>query len=147
MPSQNRYQDTLSATLEALGWHDMWVRPVFDARANRWVTPTTTKGWPDLSCIHPRSGVLLFAEVKGACPAPKRGWSTADVKPHQLDWLHRLHCNPAAAAVVFRPSDDWTLVAGWLADPGTLRSGYGWLDPEQHRPVVTYRQVAHLLRV
>jgi hypothetical protein len=144
--SQSPYQTTLDLTLAALGWHHMHVRPVFDAKAKRWLTPTTTKGWPDLTAIHPRTGVLLFAELKGALTTKVKTWSTADVKPHQLDWLHRLNTNPCAACVVFRPSDDWDTVAGWLTMPDTLMSGYGWLPPEQHRRVWSAQAIARLAR-
>ena len=120
------YQDTLTGALDVFGWHWMHVRPIFDARAKRWVTPTTAKGWPDLTCLHTRSGVVLACEVKGQRKNPK---------PHQREWLERWHRVPCAAAVVFGPTDDWHQVVGWLNHPETLVSGFGWLPPEQHRPV------------
>jgi hypothetical protein len=131
--TQSPYQETLIQTLEIFGWRWMHVRPVFDAKAKRWLTPTTAKGWPDLSCVHPRSGVALFAEAKGAKGKPT---------PEQLDWLRWWHRVPSAAAVCFRASDDWNMVAGWLAEPATLPSGYGWLPTAEHRPVITRADAA-----
>ena len=134
MGSQSPYQRTLVKTLAATGWHHSHTRAVFDRQARVWITPAA-KGYPDLTAIHPGSGALLFAELKGDCPAPRRGWSVSDVRPEQLGWLRWLHRNPAAAAVVLRPTDDWNMVADWLQAPHKLLSGYGWLPPDDHRPI------------
>lgn len=146
MSSQSPHQTTLAATLKALGWHDMHVRPVYDRQADVWITPTTAKGWPDLTAVHPRTGVMLFAECKGKVDLKTKDWSTQGVKPHQLEWLHWLHAVPCAAAVVLRPSDPWTVVADMLSDPRQLVSGFGWLPPEQRRRVWTTQAIAHLAR-
>jgi hypothetical protein len=146
MSSQSPYQQTVTATLDALGWSHMHTRPVFDAKSKRFLTPHTAKGWPDLACVHHRSGVLLFAELKGHHGLKTKTWTTSDVRPDQVEWLHKLHRNPGAACVVFRPDDDWLLVSEWLAKPWLLLSGYGWLPPEQWRGVITGAQVAEILR-
>lgn len=142
------YQDTLVATLEALGWHGTAVRPVFDARAKRWLTPTTSPGWPDLTYLH-RTGVVLACEVKQDLPpnghrvAPKHCGCCP--RPDQLAWLNRWHMVASAAAVVFRPSDDWLMVSRWLMDPASLPSGWGWLPPAQHRTPLTLAHLAALV--
>lgn len=146
MSAQSPYQGTLTATMDALGWQWNHTRPVYDRAAQAYITPTTAKGWPDLAAVHPRTGVMLFAELKGKCPAPKRGWSTSDVKPDQMKWLRFMHTVPCAAAVVLRPTDDWVTISGWLATPETLVSGYGWLPPEEHHRIWTSRSIAALLR-
>jgi hypothetical protein len=132
------YQDTLVQTLEALGWFGTAIRPVFDAKAKRFLTPTTVTGWPDLTYIHPRTGVVLACEVKTNLP---KGGHRGPVKhcgccprPDQVVWLNRWHQVLSAAAVVFRPADDWQAIARMLADPGQLWSGWGWL-PEWRHPI------------
>jgi hypothetical protein len=135
--SVSPYQDTLVATLDALGWYGTAIRPVFDAKAKRFLTPTTAVGWPDLTYVHPRTGVVLACEVKTNLP---KGGHRGPVKhcgccprPEQLEWLRRWHRVASAAAVVFRPADDWLEVAAWLQHPDRLPSGWGWLPPDAHR--------------
>jgi hypothetical protein len=123
------YENTIQNTLTAFGWRHMHVRPIFDGRKKRWVTPTTAVGWPDITAIHTGRGVVLAAEVKGT--------TGRDVKPtaEQLEWLGYWHSVPAAAAVVFRPSDDFQEVALMLRAPEMLMSGFGWLPEAKWRPV------------
>lgn len=147
MTVQTPYQGTLVATLEALGWHGTSVRPVFDAKAKRFLTPTTAEGWPDLCYINPRHGVLLACEVKSDLPksGEHRPGRTSPCgccpRPNQLDWLYRFHQVPSAAAVVFRPADDWNLIARMLAHPHLLVSGWGWLPEAEWRGPFTKHDV------
>lgn len=121
------FETTVTEALEMFGWRHMHVRPVFDGRRKRWVTPTTAIGWPDLCAVHPL-GVVLAAEVKGTTGRD------ATPTPEQLDWLRAWHAVACAAAVVLRPSDDFDAVCRWLRDPWLARSGFGWLpEPEQRR--------------
>lgn len=121
------YENTIQGAFNMTGWRHMHVRPIFDGRKKRWVTPTTAKGWPDLTAIHPRWGIVCAAEVKGT--------KARDDKPtlEQLEWLGIWHRVPSAAAVVFRPSDDFDTVLWMLRNPDQLASGWGWLDPTEHR--------------
>jgi hypothetical protein len=142
--------------LGALGWHGNHVRPFYgwDSRvaaergaAPRFVTPTTAVGWPDLTYLHPITGIVLACEVKQDLPktghrepAPKDCGCCP--RPQQLEWLWRWHQVPCCAAVVFRPGDDALRVSRWLSNPETLVSGYGWLDPARHRQPLSRQQLA-----
>ena len=63
------------------GWMSMHVRPVHtrEGGADRYITPTTSEGWPDLTLA--RAGTVLFLELKGA-----KGKPTTE----QLEWLYAL---------------------------------------------------------
>jgi hypothetical protein len=148
---QTPYQGTLVATLEALGWQGTAVRPIFDGHAQRFLTPTTAEGWPDLTYINPRHGVLLACEVKSDLPKsgahrPNRTSPCGCCpRPNQLEYLHRFHQCLSNAAVVFRPADDWNAVARMLAQPGMLMSGWGWLPEDEWRQPLTRQQAEALL--
>jgi hypothetical protein len=148
------YQDTITQTLDVLGWRHMHVRPIFDARGKRWITPTTAVGWPDVTAVHRRTGIVAAIEIK--TNQGPRGHRTPDVKcgccptPDQLDWLQMWHHNPGAAAVVFRPSDDWNLLVGWFTAPFDFVSGYGWLPedgPGRHQVTVRDKLAATAARI
>ena len=59
---------------------DWWAMHVRLGKASRPITPTSVRGWPDLTLWRPGSG-LLFRELKG--PDGK-------LKPHQADVLASL---------------------------------------------------------
>jgi hypothetical protein len=149
------YQDTVVAMLEALGWQGNHTMPMYGWKSKvmagrvppEFLTPTTALGWPDLTYLHPVTGVVLAIEVKQALPksghrTPAPSDCRCCPRPEQVDWLWRWHQVPSAAAVVFRPSDDALQVSGWLSDPSSIPSGYGWLNPDRHRRPLTRQQVA-----
>jgi hypothetical protein len=151
------YQDTVTAMLSAFGWHGNHTRPVYGwsskIAAERtmpdFFTPTTAVGWPDLTYVHPPTGVVLACEVKQDRPKNGHRLGAADRKsqcaccptPEQADWLWRWHQVPCCAAVIFRPGDDALQVSRWLAEPETLVSGYGWLVHEKRRHPITRHQL------
>lgn len=152
------YQDTVVAMLSALGWHGNHTMPMYGWKSKamtgrvppEFLTPTTAKGWPDLTYLHPPTGVVLACEVKQ--DLPKRGHRdpppqdcSCCPRSHQLGWLWRWHQVPCCAAVVFRPGDDAIQVSGWLADPETLISGYGWLAERHRRHPITRQQINLLM--
>jgi VRR-NUC domain len=51
-------------------------------------------GYPDLTCVHPRSGALLWAELKS---------TTGRLTPDQEAWLRALALR--SAVFVWRPAD------------------------------------------
>lgn len=63
----------------------------------------SAKGFPDLTMVHPRSGALLFAELKS---------STGKVTPAQDEWLRALAVR--GVAFLWRPAH--------LADGSIARS-------------------------
>ena len=129
--SERDFQRTLVSTLEILGYTVNHVRPVMvQARGvKRWVTPTTSKGWPDLVAINARTHRLVAIECKADRTAAK-------VSDEQWNWLGRFHSVPGCVALVLRPADDWNLIVQWLRSPDTAPSGYGWLhfDPGRSGP-------------
>jgi hypothetical protein len=77
-------------------------------------------GYPDLTCVHPETGVLFFMELKtekGRLRGPsvtKRG----RVMPGQAEWIEALAGARVVLADVIRPSDLDDVIA-------TLKAGAG----------------------
>lgn len=82
---------------ERLGWRVAHFRPAMN-RAGKWSTAmsgTWAKGFPDLVCVHPARGRLLFCELKA---------HDGRLTPEQAAWQVWLE-NTRAEVVIWRPSD------------------------------------------
>jgi hypothetical protein len=82
--TERQLQAAVVELARMLGW---LVYHTYDSRRS-------LEGFPDLVMAHPRSGALLFAELKTA-----RGKAT----PEQLEWLRVLALR--GAAFLWRPAD------------------------------------------
>lgn len=79
--SEGDFQATVLAGASLFGWKAMHVRPVHtrDGGADRYLVPTTSEGWPDLTLA--RAGTVLHLELKGSTGKPTLA---------QLEWLYAL---------------------------------------------------------
>lgn len=78
-----------------LGWQHMHVRRSI-GKGKKWVTATNVVGWPDLTCWHPRRG-LIFVELKTDAKGSK-------TTPEQ-DEVHASLRAAGQLVFVWRPSD------------------------------------------
>jgi hypothetical protein len=83
------------------GWRTMHVGR---ARVGRkWVTPTSTNGWPDLTLLRPPQLVCLELKRVGGT-----------VRPGQREWIEALQQVPGVEAYIVGPEDAhevWHLLA------------------------------------
>lgn len=100
------WEDVVIETARYLGWRVMHVRPIFDGKRKRWVTPTSAdgEGYPDLTLVRER---VVVAELKTGAAA---------ATPAQMDWL-RAFAAAGVEAYVWRDSD-WDAVVATLRRRG-----------------------------
>lgn len=87
--------------------HRWLVNHVYPARTGDgvWVTPTTYRGFPDLTLV--RRGELLFLELKTVDGEPT---------PEQIRWIGTAHTVPGVEAHVVDPTD-WPAIHARLTRP------------------------------
>jgi|GEM_PF-2190593 hypothetical protein len=94
----------------------------------RWLTSTTLKGLPDIMAVG--HGCTLWIEVKG----PHTAISAAQVIV--LDFF--AGACPTNRCWLLQPTDDWQMIANWIARPLDAPQRYGWsaalLDWAQKNP-------------
>lgn len=97
--TEAEFQRQVTDIAELYGWQWAHFRPA--QTAHGWRTPVSGplgQGWPDLVLVHPRRGVLIFAELK------VRG----AVTPSQVAVHNTLQS--AAPIYVWRPADFDTIL-------------------------------------
>lgn len=115
LPAREReWQRTLIEGFEYFGYAVNHVRPGRTAKGE-WVTPTTAKGWPDLTCL--KGEWIVACEVKGV---------KTPVEAKQIEWLERFALIPTGRAWILRPQDDWERIVSWMARPQAAPLRYGW---------------------
>jgi len=66
--TEAEFQNQIIKYAQLKGWEVMHVRKATQGAKGRnrarWVTPTSVRGWPDLTLWHPKRGGMLFIEVK-----------------------------------------------------------------------------------
>ncbi len=96
---EDKFSATITTEAEALGYLTMHVRKV-QVRRGVFVTPTSVKGYPDLTLLAP--GIMLVLEVKAK---GKRSTTTAE----QLAWINTAQTVAGVHAYVVTP-DEWPLL-------------------------------------
>lgn len=93
------FQTRVTALAELRGWQWMHVKPGLfaDGRFATMTSGTMARGWPDLVMVQPRTGRLLFVELK----VPPN-----QVTTDQSATLDLLRSVPFAEVYVWRP-EDW----------------------------------------
>lgn len=94
--TERQYQNRIESLAHQLGFETCHVNRGQVANG-RFITPTSSKGFPDLWCVG--HGWLLVFEVKKEDAPP------AKFKPEQRTWIRLLQQVPGVEAYMVRPSD------------------------------------------
>lgn len=113
--TEAQLQQAVIETARTFGWRVAHFRPA--QTKHGWRTPVAAdgKGFPDLCMVNPRSGRLIFAELKAS-----KGKLTAE----QEAWMRDLAAALPAADVCLWTPEDWPnrIVAILSGRPTTERS-------------------------
>jgi hypothetical protein len=124
LPAREKdWQRTLVEGFEFFKYTVNHVRPGRTGKGE-WVTPTTSKGFPDLLCL--RGEWLIACEVKGLKTL---------VETEQIEWLERFAQLPTGRAWILRPTANWGDIVRWMARPADAPRRFGWgehLSPAAH---------------
>lgn len=103
--SEAEFTSQVMAIAKLHGWRAMHIRPARTAKG--WRTPVQGDGagFPDLFAVHPKRGVMLFAELKVGRNKPT---------PEQAAWLDDLRETDAIVRVW--TDSDWPEIEAVLQD-------------------------------
>lgn len=99
---EQRFQAQVTELAAWRGWEFMHVRPGLfrDGRFATMTSGTMARGWPDLTMVQPRTGRLIYAELK----VPPN--TLTDDQSRVLDVLRSIRC---AEVYIWRPADFATI--------------------------------------
>jgi hypothetical protein len=107
--SETAFGDIIQRCAVENGWLHCHVRPLkVRTRGNKWITPTSQKGYPDWHLVHPLLGEAVILEIK------KRG---GKVTREQKRWLHALSKVPGNRVFAAWP-EDWPAIRRMLERGG-----------------------------
>ena len=93
--SETEWQEWVVARATERGWEVCHHRPAMVR--GRWITNTSSPGFPDLTLLRASTGQLVFLELKR-----ERG---SKMKPGQAEWIAGLQQVPGVEAYIVKPSD------------------------------------------
>lgn len=107
--SETAFGKLIEKCAEANGWMHCHVRPLkVRAHGNKWITPTSQKGFPDYVLTHPNLAAVVVIEIKA------RGGKCT---PEQKRWLQCLGLAAGVRTYAAWP-EDWPAIRSLLEQGG-----------------------------